>query len=115
MDTILLICRDESYSTNLIGNLHDIGANVVGPTPDGNVAMTLAAQSSPNLAIIADDPSCDRDAEGLARELHEIWGVRSLVLDTAGATGADQPWSPEPETLDRLIDTLAQAEAARLQ
>lgn len=115
MDTILVICRDENYSTNLVGNLQDIGATVVGPVSDGNMALALAAQTSPNLAILADEPTCDRDAESLARELHETWGVRSLVLDKAAAAVGEQPWLPEPETLDRLIDTLAQAEAARLQ
>lgn len=115
MDTILVVCRDEDYSINLIGSLQDIGANVVGPVSDGDTALALAAQTSPNLAIVADDPTCDRDAEGLARELHDTWGVRSLVLDDRLLAIGEQPWLPEPETLDRLIDTLAQAEAAKLQ
>lgn len=114
-DTILVVCRDEDYSVNLIGSLQDIGANVVGPVSDGDLAMILAAQTSPNLAILADAPTCDRDAEGLARELHETWGVRSLVLDSAQTVTGEPPWLPEAEELDRLIDTLAQAEAARLQ
>jgi hypothetical protein len=115
MDTILVICRDADYSTVLIGSLQDIGANVVGPVSDGDVAMVLAAQTSPNLAILADEPTCDRDAEGLARELHETWGVRSLVLESAARPVGEQPWLPEAETLDRLIDTLARVEAQRLQ
>ena len=115
MDTILLICRDEDYSVSLIGSLQDIGANVVGPVSDGDVALALAAQTSPNLAIVADDPTCARDAEGLAKELHDTWGVRSLVLDDNPRPTGEQPWLPEPETLDRLIDTLAQASAAKLQ
>jgi hypothetical protein len=115
MDTILVVCRDLEYSTSIIGSLHDIGASVVGPVSDGDVALALAAQTSPNLAILADDPTCERDAEGLARELHATWGVRSLVLDSAARSVGEHPWLPEPETLDRLIDTLAQAEAARLQ
>jgi hypothetical protein len=115
MDTILVVCRDEDYSNNLIGSLQDIGASVVGPVADGDMALALAAQTSPNLAIVADDPSCDRDAQTLARELHETWGVRSLVLDAAAPRLGEQPWLPEADDLDRLIDTLAQAEAARLQ
>ncbi len=115
MDTILVVCRDADYSTDLIGSLQDIGANVVGPVSDGDTALALAAQTSPNLAIVADEPTCDRDAEDLARELHAIWGVRSLVLDDRLAAVGEQPWLPEPEALDRLIDTLAQAEAAKLQ
>ena len=115
MDTILVVCRDEDYSVNLIGSLQDIGANVIGPVSDGDTALALAAQTSPNLAIVADDPTCARNAEGLARELHDTWGVRSLVLDNANRTVGEEPWLPEAETLDRLIDTLAQAEAARLQ
>lgn len=115
MDTILLVCRDENYSANLIGSLHDIGASVVGPVSDGDMAMALAAQTSPNLAIVADEPTCERDAEGLARELHNTWGVRSLVLTDDRRNVGEQPWLPEPETLDRLIDTLAEASAAKLQ
>ncbi|PZQ65842.1 MAG: hypothetical protein DI570_00015 [Phenylobacterium zucineum] len=115
MDTILIVCRDEQYSANLIGSLHDIGASVVGPVSDGDTALTLAAQTSPNLAILADEPTCERDAQGLARELHAIWGVRSLVLTDNRLTVGEQPWLPEPETLDRLIDTLAEASAAKLQ
>jgi len=115
MDTILVICRDENYSVNLVGSLQDIGANVVGPVSDGDTALALAAQTSPNLAIVADDPTCSRNAEGLARELHETWGVRSLVLDESNRLAGEEPWLPEAETLDRLIDTLAQAEATRLQ
>lgn len=115
MDTILVVCRDEDYSFNLIGSLQDIGANVIGPVSNGDMALALAAQTSPNLAILADPPTCERDAEGLARELHATWGVRSLVLERAQEGIGEQPWLPEAETLDRLIDTLAQAEAARLQ
>lgn len=115
MDTILVVCRDEDYSVNLIGSLQDIGANVVGPVSDGDMALALAAQTSPNLAIVAHDPTCARDAEGLARELHDTWGVRSLVLDSATKAVGEQPWLPEADELNRLIDTLAQAEAARLQ
>jgi len=115
MDTILLVCRDEDYSVNLIGSLHDIGANVIGPVTSGDVALALAAQISPNLAILADDPSCERDAAGLARELHDTWGVRSLVLDRAMAHVGEQPWLPEAETLERLIDSLARADAPRTQ
>jgi hypothetical protein len=115
MDTILIICRDEHYSANLIGSLHDIGASVVGPVSDGNMALALAAQTSPNLAIVADEPTCERDARGLARELHATWGIRSLVLTDDRAATGEQPWLPEAETLDRLIDTLAEASAAKLQ
>jgi hypothetical protein len=115
MDTILLVCSDEDYSANLIDSLHGIGANVIGPVTRGDVALALAARNSPNLAIFADEPSCERDAEDLARELHDTWGVRSLLLDAAIRDVGEQPWLPEAETLDRLIDSLAQADAARTQ
>lgn len=115
LGTILIVCNDEDYSSNLIEKLHDAGARVVGPVPRANLALALAAQTSPDIAIMAHPLTGRRDAEELARELHDIWGVRSLVLDTAAPAIGVQPWLPEPETLDRLIDTLAQAEAARLQ
>jgi hypothetical protein len=79
------------------------------------MALALAAQTSPDMAIVTHPLTGRRDAETLARELHETWGVRSLLLDTAGPIEGEQPWLPEPEALDRLIDTLAQAEAVRLQ
>lgn len=115
MDTILLVCSDADYSANLIESLYGIGANVIGPVSRGDVALALAAQNSPNLAIFANEPSCERDATGLARELHDTWGVRSLLLDGAIRNIGEQPWLPEAETLDRLIDSLAQADAARTQ
>lgn len=115
MDTILVVCSDEDYSVNLISSLHDIGANVVGPFASGDVAMAMAAQVSPNLAIFAGQPSGDRDAAGLAQELHDTWGVRSLLLDSALRNVGEQPWLPEADTLDRLIDGLAHADAARTQ
>jgi hypothetical protein len=116
MDTILVVCRDEDYSTNLICSLQEIGASVIGPVECDGTALALAAQTSPNLAILADAPTGDRDAEGLARELHETWGVRSLVLEGAAERPlGEQPWLPDPETLERLIDTLARAAASKLQ
>lgn len=115
LGTILIVCNDEDYSTNLIVKLQDAGANVVGPVSRANMALALAAQTSPDMAIVAHPLTGRRDAEDLARELHATWGVRSLVLDTAAPAIGEQPWLPERETLDRLIDTLAQAEAARLQ
>lgn len=115
MDTILLVCSDEDYSVNLIGSLHDIGANVIGPISRGDVALALAAQTSPNLAIFADEPSGEHDTAALARELHDTWGVRSLILDGAMRNVGEQPWLPETATLDRLIDSLARADASRTQ
>jgi len=115
LGTILIVCNDEDYSNNLIEKLQRIGTRVVGPVTRANMALALAAQTSPDMAIVAHPLTGRRDAETLARELHQTWGVRSLILDTASPVIGEQPWLPEPEALDRLIDTLAQAEAARLQ
>jgi hypothetical protein len=116
LGTILVVSNDEEYSNSLIRDLHDIGVNVVGPTSGSNVALALAAQTSPNLAIVADAPTDDRDAEALARELHETWGVRSVVLDDATPEGlpvGEQPWLVDPEAFDHLRGLLERAARAK--
>lgn len=110
LGTILVVCSDENYSSDLIGRLQDVGANVVGPVTRANMALALAAQTSPDMAIVTHPLTGRRDAEELARELHETWGVRSLVLDEAMPASAgpqgEQPWLPAPDEVSRLREML---------
>lgn len=111
LGTILVVCSDEDYSSDLIGRLQDVGANVVGPVTRANVALALAAQTSPDMAIVTHPLTGRRDAEELARELHHTWGVRSLVLDEAMPASAgpqgEQPWLPAPDEVNRLREMLS--------
>lgn len=106
LGTILVVCSDEDYSSDLIGRLQDGGANVVGPVTRANMALALAAQTSPDVAIVTHPLTGRRDAEELARELHDTWGVRSLVLDEAMPANAgpqgEQPWLPAPDDVTQL-------------
>ncbi|MFZ5720413.1 MAG: hypothetical protein ACOY5Y_13235 [Pseudomonadota bacterium] len=106
LGTILVVCSDADYSSDLIGRLQDGGANVVGPVTRANMALALAAQTSPDVAIVTHPLTGRRDAEELARELHDTWGVRSLVLDEAmpASTGpqGEQPWLPAPDEVSQL-------------
>jgi DNA-binding NarL/FixJ family response regulator len=106
LDTVLIVSNDEVYSHSLIGELQDLGINVVGPVSRANMALALAAQTPPDLAIVAQPLTGRRDAEELARELHATWGVRSLVLGAAladgGAEAGERPWLPGPDELTHL-------------
>lgn len=109
--TILVVCNDEDYSRHLIGGLHEIGASVVGPVSRANMALALAAQTSPSMAIVTHPLTGRRDAETLAQELHDTWGVRSVVLDEAMPEAApsqgEQPWRARPSEIARLQTMLA--------
>ncbi|MDZ4372173.1 MAG: hypothetical protein U1C74_12215 [Phenylobacterium sp.] len=105
LGAILVVCNDEAYASDLIGKLHESGASVVGPVTRANMALALAAQSTPDMAIVTHPLTGRRDAEELARALHDTWGVRSLVLDEAlsGAQASgEQPWLPTGDDLTRL-------------
>lgn len=109
LGAILVVCNDEAYASDLIGKLHENGASVVGPVTRANMALALAAQSAPDMAIVTHPLTGRRDAEELARELHDTWGVRSLVLDEAmpGSQAAgEKPWLPAADDLTRLRQVL---------
>jgi hypothetical protein len=117
IDTVLIVCDDEKYSADLISALVDGGSNVVGPVSRANMALALAAQTSPTVAIVARPPTGRRDATALARELMDTWGVRSLVLEAAQPEGVPpeaRPWEPAPGEFAGLRAALARMNGAPL-
>lgn len=82
-ETILLICGEEARAAQIMTTLFDAGVRVVGPIQTAKMALALAAQTGPTLAVMADQPSGERKAPELAAALMSTWGVRSMLLDPA--------------------------------
>lgn len=105
---ILLVCGCAETAPALLGRLHDHGVDVIGPAPTAGLALALAAQTQPSMAIIAGAPTGRRNAEELGQALHESWGVRSWIYDEAdGGRSAATPWAVSPENgsyLRRVLD-----------
>ncbi len=108
-EIVLLVCDDEKYSMHLLDRLSDSGFGVLGPASNAAIALTLAAQSRPTVALVASQPL---EGPELADNLMRNWGVRSLLLqdvsDTEDFTGAD--WAAAPAQRNRLHRALGLAE-----
>lgn len=110
-DTVLLVCGDEARAHEILGKLIDDGFGVVGPTPNARLALALAAQSVPTVAVVAHPPTGRRNARELARDLMANWGVGSLILADAHPAEVDDlidTWTPRPGQLERLRRTLGE-------
>lgn len=82
-DTILLVCGCEHGAADILDKLYGGGFSVVGPAPTAAMAMAMAAQTAPTIALVAGRPSGRRNAAELAGDLMRTWGVRSWILDHA--------------------------------
>lgn len=104
METVLVICDDQNYSSEIIRRLSCEGMNSIGPVSTAGMALALAAQTSPTVAIVAGAPTGRRGGPELASKLLSDWGVRSWLIDAQGgevsASACD--WAPPPEQMDRL-------------
>ncbi len=83
-ETILLVCDCESSATRILDKLYHGGFGVVGPAPNASMAMAMAAQAAPTIALVATSPNGRRNAAELASDLMNTWGVRSWILERAG-------------------------------
>jgi hypothetical protein len=114
-DTVLLVCNDRDESLPILERLFDNGFGVVGPVSTGAVAMAVAAQTYPTVAIIADAPTGRRTANELAGDLMATWGIRSLVLDRAqepgSKTASANRWGLRPGQAARLRTVLSDQDA----
>jgi hypothetical protein len=109
-DTVLLVCDDADYAASVLDRLYSKGYGVVGLASTARLALALAAQSCPTIALVARPPAGERDAAELAHELMRTWGVSSLILDEAGEAAVDHsvaPWAPRPSQVERLRRALA--------
>lgn len=104
-EIVLLVCDDEKYSLHLLDRLSDSGFGVLGPAANAAVALTLASQGRPTVAVVASQPV---DAPELADNLMRTWGVRSLLLQDVSDSDdfLDADWRAEPAQRDRLHKAL---------
>lgn len=105
-DTVLLVCSDEERSRDILERLVGDGFSVVGPAPNAALALALAAQSAPTIALVARPPTGRRGAAELAGALMSQWGIGSVVLDEALDVGLQiddgASWAPRPGQRARL-------------
>lgn len=80
-ETILLLCGDEIDAATIMTDLYNANIQVVGPIHTARMALALAAQAGPTLALLAGQPTGERKAAELAQVLMSTWGVRSMLLD----------------------------------
>jgi len=95
LDTVLLVCGCETNAPRILDRLYRAGYGVIGPVPTAGLALTLAAQTLPTIAVVASPPQGRRDASALGRELLETWGIRSWVFDGANSEPVEinqEPW-----------------------
>lgn len=109
-ETVLLVCRDEGRAREILAQLYDEGFGVIGPAPTAALALALAAQTAPTVALVAQPPTGRRNAAELASDLMRNWGIRSLVLDEA-RDGAERSfegdWSLPAAEMPRLRRALS--------
>jgi len=115
MDTVLLVCSDPIQSKDLRDRLHAEGFQVIGPASSAAMAMALAAQIEPTVALVARQPTGRRKAAEFARDLMRTWGVGSVIL--RAAEGEAKPpresrWLARPNQAARFWRALGGAPSA---
>lgn len=116
-DTILLICGSESESVGILTKLFDAGFGVVGPAPNATLALALAAQTTPTIAVVITQPTGKRCTVELADELKRTWGIPSWVRETVGCDRAvNDPfdWRAPTDQVARIRQRLALGEERAL-
>ena len=110
METVLVICDDLNYSSEIIRRLSFEGMNSMGPVSTAGMALALTAQTKPTVAIVAGTPTGRRGGAELASKLLSDWGVHTWLVDAQGREASDVSagdWAPPPEQMDRLRRALA--------
>ncbi len=105
METVLVVCSDGNYSSEIIQCLHAGGMNSVGPVSTAGLALALAGQTAPTIAIVASPPTGRRGGAELAARLLDTWGVRSWLMDQPHEDAAPD-WAPRREQMERLAHIL---------
>ncbi len=102
-DTVLLVCGCPEMAEDLLGRLYRHGIGVVGPAPTAGVAMMLAAQTIPTVAVVAGPPQGRRDAAAFGRDLMSTFGLRTWVLEGVDEEDtASAGWAIEAASHGRL-------------
>ena len=99
VDTVILVCDNEVESQDILNRLVAEGIYVVGPATTASQALTLAAQTFANIAVLAHRPNSGPLGPELAQRLMNTWGVRSLILEEGAEPG---DWSAMPAQAAKL-------------
>ncbi|MCR5875595.1 hypothetical protein LRS10_16280 [Phenylobacterium sp. J426] len=81
--TVLIASKTPENSEGVVEILLEAGINVVGPVSRAKHALTLAAHSPIDLALVTDELAGERNGAELARSLADTWGVRTIPLPAA--------------------------------
>lgn len=95
----LLVSQTAAAAETMLA-LSEAGIEVVGPAPDATVALTLAAQSHADVALIHVEVAGPREGHSLAKALLHDWGVPSVLFEAGPAGG---------EELARIVRALREA------
>lgn len=110
IETILLICDDETRATRLMAALDAAGLNVVGPFTTAGLALAVTAQTGPTVAVLASQTTGRRSAEQLAQTLKDNWGVASMALDETIEDAVETAvWRAPDEQVARIREALTRA------
>lgn len=100
-EIVLLVCNCEKSTEEILDKFYDAGLNVIGPAPNARVALIMAAQNAPTIALVASAPNGRRNASELASELMRTWGVRSWIPESAEIDGKEF-WAPDDDRLSPI-------------
>jgi uncharacterized protein YbjT (DUF2867 family) len=116
-DPILLVCADQDRTFEILEKLYDGGFTTVGAAPSARVALTLAAQTMPRIAILAGQTSGRRSAAELAAELTRTWGVECFLMDLEPDAASQAGGELEPGAMTAIRNALGgvNLRPARLQ
>lgn len=101
METVLVVCSDADHSQKIMNQLYADGINSIGPVSTAGLALALAGQTQPTVAIVATPPTGRRGSAELADRLLANWGVPSWLMDEDHGEVA-LAWAPRPEQMERL-------------
>lgn len=108
-ETILLICGEEADAAAIMTTFFDAGVRVVGPIQTARMALAMAAQTGPTLALMAGQPTGERKAPQLAEALMSTWGVRSMLLDPDDHAAQGAPaWLAQDHQVARVRRLLSE-------
>ncbi len=110
-DTVLLVCSDPVFATRALAGFFRAGYPIVGPVATASMALMLAAQTAPKVALMARPLTGRRNVRDLARDLLRNWGIRSLLLDEAvqglrPLLAENAGWRTSPAETARLLAAL---------
>ena len=79
--TVMIACRSPLYRTDLSEKLAGAGINILGPVDTATYALTIAAQTPADVAIVEAELAGRRNGAELAQALERTWGVRSVLIE----------------------------------